>query len=133
MATTAPADDRVTSLHDDAVDQLVEAHRRRKSHKLLLAVRYKIDDPKDIYLLEVLKDFPGADDEALFEIEYERSPDLLIIGKLHLVLSSPAQLRHAINHNQDVIQAIRSGSAKVEWREKQSVIDDLVNDLGIEA
>ena len=61
--STMNVEPRIRDLHDRAVRQLVEAHRQRTNEPLLLAIRYKLDDPSDIHLLEVLDRFPGGDDD----------------------------------------------------------------------
>jgi hypothetical protein len=95
MAMLATDIDRIEVLHDRAVARLVEAHSKRQDQPLILAVRYKPDAP-DIWLLEVLGDFPGGDDDRLLETEFEPSANLMIVCQLHLVLGSPAQVRAAI-------------------------------------
>ena len=87
------AEERIRVLHDRAVKELVEAHTTRKDEPLVLAVRYRRDDPGDVYLLEVLDGFPGGDDDDLLIAEFEPSPQLRILGKLHLALGSPGQPR----------------------------------------
>ena len=98
---------RIDRLHDRAVRQLVEAHRQREDEPLILAVRYRLDEP-EIYLLEVLADFPGEDDDELLETEFDPSASLMILTKLRLALGSPAQVRNALQ-NQALAQALHDG------------------------
>ena len=105
------SDDRIRELHDRAVRELVEAHSKRTDEPLILAVRYRLDEPLDVYLLEVLRGFPGGDDDQLLSTAYEPSAQLRILGKLHLVLGSPAQLRAAIARKDPTIGAARQGRA----------------------
>ena len=103
-------EERVKQLHDDAVRQLVESHRERTDEPLVLAVRYETGDPMDVHLLEVLEGFPGGDDDELLVSEFEPSAQLRILGKLHLVLGSPAQLEAAIRRGDPVLDAVKVGT-----------------------
>lgn len=114
-AKAKSVDDRVRELNDKAVRQLVEAHQERTDEPLVLAVRYRLDDPEDIYLFEALDGFPGGDEDELLETEFEPSANLRLLGKLHLVLGSPAQTRHAIAARGDAIMAaIRDGQVEFD-------------------
>ena len=97
-------------LHDKAVRQLVAAHRQRTDDPLVLAVRYKLDDPSgDIHLLEVLDGFPGGDEDELLVTEFGPSANLIIVGRLHLVLGSPAQVRSALERGNPIMKAVQCG------------------------
>ncbi len=71
----------------------------------------RLDDP-DIWILEVLGDFPGGDDDKLLETEFEPSANLMILCQLHLVLGSPAQVRAAIERGD--IAAVTGGTVVYE-------------------
>jgi len=130
MAMSATTEDRIKVLHDRAVAQLVEAHRERTDEPLILAVRYALDDPDDdIHLLEVLDGFPGGDGDELMETEFERSANLIILGKLHLVLGSPAQVRTAVERGDKIIAEVKSG--KVVHTDSSKVAGDLKHALGL--
>ena len=103
-------EDRVRELHDKAVQELVDAHKRRADEPLVLAVRYGLDDPQDVHLLEVLRDFPGSDDDEVMVTEFEPSPQLRILGKLHLALASPAQIRSAAARQDAIIDLVKNGT-----------------------
>jgi hypothetical protein len=106
-----PAEERIRVLHDRAVKELVEAHTTRKDEPLVLAVRYRRDDPDgDVYLLEVLDGFPGGDDDELLVTAFEPSPQLRILGKLHLALGSPAQIRAAVRRDDALVADLRKGA-----------------------
>jgi len=105
---------RIRDLHDRAVRQLVEAHRQRTNEPLLLAIRYKLDDPSDIHLLEVLDRFPGGDDDELLETEFDPSANLIMVGKLHLILGSPAQVQCAIQRGDPITEAARNGQVEFD-------------------
>ena len=113
---TLRGEDRIRNLHDRAVRQLVEAHQRGTDEPLVLAVRYKLDDPNDIYLLEVLNQFPGGDDDELLETEFGPSAELIIVGKLHLVLGSPAQVQSAITRGDTIATAAKRGQVEFDNR-----------------
>ena len=91
----------------------MEAHKKRTEEPLVLAVRYNLQE-EDIYLLEVLAGFPGGDDDELLTTEFDRSASLLIFGKLHLSLGSPAQLRSAIAHGDEMARQFRGGQVLYE-------------------
>ncbi|MBI4917950.1 MAG: hypothetical protein HY825_19085 [Acidobacteria bacterium] len=110
MAQPMTGDERIRELHDRAVTELVAAHARRTDEPLVLAVRYSGRDPFDVHLLEVLADFPGADDDELLATEFEPSAQLRILGKLHLTLGSPSQLRAAAGRGDAIIADIRRGT-----------------------
>jgi len=93
--------------YDRIVRGLVEEHRTRKDEPLVLAVRYRCDEPEDIYLLEVIGNFPGNDDDPLFETAFGPSADLVILGELHLALASPAQLRVAVERGDKLVEQLR--------------------------
>ena len=109
MAMPTPGGDRIKELHDQAVAQLIKAHCERTDEPLILAVRYNQDEPDDIHLLEVLDGFPGGEDDELMETEFERSANLMIMGKLHLVLGSPAQVRAAVARGDKIVTAVSGG------------------------
>jgi hypothetical protein len=124
-----PVEERVKELHDRAVRGLVQAHRQQTEEPLLLAIRYKRDDPMNIYLLEVLRDFPGSDDDELLDTEFASSANLLILGKLHLVLGSPGQLRAALRRHDPIIDEVKRGT--VEYSEPNSEVGALLGELGL--
>jgi hypothetical protein len=128
MAASPPSLDRIIALHDRAVRKLVDAHVKNAEEPLLLAVRYRLDDPNDIYLLEVFDRFPGADDDPPLETAFERTPELIIQGKLHLALVSPAQLRTAMARDDDLIKAIKR-DGRVEYQSYDA--SELVKELGV--
>lgn len=110
MSTDPPASHPVvTQLHERAVANLVETHAQNADEPLLLAVRYRQNDPTDIYLLEVLGGFPGGDDDELFTTEFDPSANLRILGKLHLTLCSSAQLRAAHRRRDAIVEDIERG------------------------
>lgn len=109
MVQAADVGARVRELHDRAVRQLVDAHARRADQPLVLAVRHGLEDPMNIRLLEVLRGFPGPDGDELLETEFAASAELLILGTLHLVLGSPAQVAAAIGRNDPEVERVRRG------------------------
>lgn len=98
----------IKELHEKAVQQLIDAHSKRTDQPLILAIRFNLED-EDIHLLEVLKDFPGDDEDELLVTEFGPSANLIILGKLHLVLGSPAQVRSAIKRNDKIIADAKEG------------------------
>jgi hypothetical protein len=110
--TTTPPDKsaRLRPHYDRVMRRLVEAHAVRDDEPLVLAVRFQRDDLQDLHLLEVLANFPGGDSDALLETEFQPSADLVILGKLHLVLASPAQLHAAIARGDAVIGQVTHDS-----------------------
>ncbi len=97
-----------SQVNEHAIAELVRAHAARTDEPLVLAVRYEpAGTTRDIGLLEVLRNFPGADDDDLLVTEFEPSTHLRTIGNLHLVLGSPAQLRSAIERDQSAVRDFR--------------------------
>lgn len=127
MVATPGTDARVRELHERAVRHLIAAHKEREDEPLVLAIQRASDDPSDISLLEVLAGFPGGDEDELFETEFPPSADLLILGKLHLTLCSPAQLRSAIEDGR--AEAFRSGA--VVYQDGSEAAQELIGLLGL--
>jgi hypothetical protein len=121
--------ERINQLHEEAIQKLLNAHKERKDEPLILAIRYRLGDPQDIYLLEVLKDFPGGSDDELLSTAFERSAELFILGKLHIVLGSPAQLESAIQRGDVIIDEIKNG--KVIFDDTSEEAQSLKSALGL--
>lgn len=100
-------------MHEGSIEQLIESHKQRKEEPLVLAIRYELEHPDDVFLLEVLDGFPGGDDDELLTTEFGPSPSLLVLGTLHLSLGSPAQVLAAVQRNDALIDEVRRG--KVLW------------------
>lgn len=130
MTMSARDDTRLRELQRKAVSRLVDAHAARSDEPLLLAVRYKLDEPDDVYLIEVLDGFPGGDDDELLETDFAPSANLLLTGKLHLSLGSPGQLRTAIAKGEPRLEAVRQGTLVFE-RKGDAVAAELKTALGI--
>jgi hypothetical protein len=122
-------EERVRELHDRAVKELVEAHAQRRDEPLVLAIRFNLDQPSDVYLLEALRGFPGGDDDELMVTTFDPSPQLRILGTLQLVLGSPAQIRSAADRHDAIIDQARLG--KVEFSEPSDDARDLRALLGL--
>lgn len=94
-----------------------------------MAIRYRLDDPDDIYMLEVLGGFPGGDDDELLNVEFEPSANLLILGRLHLALGSPAQVLAAITRGDADVDDVKNG--KVEYDDGSSEAASVLAALGL--
>jgi hypothetical protein len=129
MIQTMPAEERIRVLHDRAVRELVAAHATRQDEPLVLAVRYRTDEPADVYLLEALDGFPGGDDDELLVTEFEPSPQLRILGTLHLALGSPGQLRAAIARGDAIVADVKRGA--VVFDSQSAEARDLRQRLGL--
>lgn len=99
-------DERVRQLNDSAVRHLIDAHKKRSDEPIVLAIRYRLDDPVDVYLMEAIANFPGGDDDELLTTEFEPSAQLRILGKLVLALGSPAQVQAAVRRGDALIRAL---------------------------
>jgi hypothetical protein len=119
----------VARMNERALRTLIAAHAARFDEPLVLAVRYRRADP-DVHLLEVLEDFPAAAGEEPFETEFAPSPELMLLGKLHLTLVSPAQLDSMIERDAPLVRALRADGA-VEYY--VSSARSLIERLGLEA
>ena len=100
---------RIAQLNDRAVQRLVAAHAARTDEPLVLAVRYRSSE-EDVYLLEVIENFPGEDDDELLATEFEPSAELLTVGNLRILLRSPGQLRAAVRRADPGVEALKTGS-----------------------
>ncbi len=104
---------KVFEVDEEPIQRLVEDHRQLQDEPLILAMYYDAgDDPKDIYLLEVLDNF-GANginpDRELFELTYwapnRLEPDS---GRSwHLILTNPKEFDTALRENWKHAAAIR--------------------------
>ncbi len=121
--------DATEVLNDRAVRKLLESHRQQTEQPLMLAVRFSGDVAGDIYLLEVLVDFPGADDDELFITDFAPSASLVMLGKLHLVLASPSQIRAAIKRRDPLLDDISKGS--VVYSDGSKIAKTLRKELGL--
>lgn len=129
MPQSSSSNDIIRHLNAQAVRQLLAVHQKMQDEPLVLAVRYHLDDPEGhIYLLEVLDRFPGADDDDLLVTEFAPSANLRIVGNLHLVLGSPAQLRSAAGRGDPIAMAAKSG--EVVFDDGSAQAKDLKRDLG---
>jgi hypothetical protein len=122
-------DERVRQLNDNAVQLLIDAHSKRTDEPLILAVRYRRDEPVDIYLLEVIADFPGGDDDELLITEFESSSQLRILGKLVLALGSPGQTRIAVTRQENLMAELRRG--RIEYSDASAAANELKELLGL--
>ncbi len=103
--------------------QLMEQHRELKDEPLHLAIAFQPPrETQDIFLFEVVGNFAGGDinpGRELFEVTFAPSPgyDIPEGRNLHLVLTSPEELRVALQHHwssaQEVSDAVRRGDAEV--------------------
>jgi hypothetical protein len=130
MPKTKMRQNLIEELNQKAIKQLVASHQQLKDEPLLLAVRFKCDDPSgDIHLLEVLDQFPGGDTDELLVTEFEPSASLVIVGKLHLVLGSPTQVRSALKKNDWLTNEVRDG--QVVFNDGSGVASALKKELGL--
>jgi hypothetical protein len=129
VAQPATVEERVRELHDRAVQQLVQAHEERDDFELILAVQYGLEDPVDVGLFEVLRGFPGDDDDELLVTDFAPSASLVILGKLHLVLGSPAQVRAALGRRDAEVEPVRRG--RVVHSDQSSEATELQRALGL--
>ncbi|GEM_PF-4140436 len=102
------AKDKIEQLNRNAASELIDAHKNRADEPLILAVRYNLKDT-DLYIFEVIGGFPGDDDDPLFETEYEPSPQLRVVGKLHLLLGSPRQLETELGRGKALAKRLKGG------------------------
>jgi hypothetical protein len=115
---------RVSEHYEHAVRDLVETHAKLARSPLALAVRFGFDDPLDVHLLEVIENFPGGDDDPLFATEFAPNERFVILGKLHLILASPTQLKHAIAK----AKGGRSPAEKPEQAASRAAIKSIAKD-----
>ncbi len=124
MMSSAKRTQVITEHYEHAVRDLVAAHAKLARSPLALAVRFSFDDPLDVHLLEVVENFPGSDDDPLFATEFAPNERFLILGKLHLTLASPAQLRHAA----DMARARRSPGETPAQAASRATIKSIAKD-----
>ena len=119
---SSSAAERIQRMHEGSIEQLIEAHKRRTDEPLVLAIRYELEQP-DLFLLEVLDDFPGGDDDELLTTDFGPSPNLLVLGTLHMTLGSPAQVLNAVQRDDELKARIARG--KVLWSNESTAAKQL--------
>ena len=99
---------------DAQVRDLVEQHRKLKNGRLHLAVYFAPprQAKRGIYLFEVIDGFGGDaidPDDKLFTFGYGSTPGFPLPEgtNLRMVLTNPAELHHAIDHNWKAVQDLR--------------------------
>ncbi len=118
--------------HGDRLRELVKAHRRIEDEPLLLAIAYdpaRQNEEGHLYVFEVLENFGGNEvdsDEDLFEVTYG-STELLPLDQgqeLHLILTNPAELRHAVKDGwplaKELISSIERGDYEVLFASEEA-------------
>jgi hypothetical protein len=114
MASTA-RNQKIETLYEIRVRELVAAHAKLEDTPLVLAIRYNKGFKSalwDVHLLEIVEHFPGTPDEPPFPIEFEPNAQFQIMGKLYLTLASPDQLRHAISLHESGRRTAGAAAAK---------------------
>lgn len=100
----------------DRLRKLVEEHRKLPE-PLVLAVHYRPDrDPQDIFLFEVISDLDDGEadpDREFFEVSFSATEAFPMEAgqRLHLVLTSPEELKVAIEQSWEGVQELRAAAA----------------------
>src|SRR5437867_1431782 len=104
-------------LTPDAFAEVAKAlaahHKQLKEEDARLILRHGLSDLKDIHLLEVLGKFPGAPGEKFSTYKFDPTKDLMIPGKYHFTLVSPAQMDQAIAERHPFLLAIAAEAASL--------------------
>lgn len=103
MLKSAMTADQLAEHYNEVARKLVKAHLEVKEEPLLLAAQLRAKDAKDLVLLEVIENFPGSPDEALFETEMPPSRDVPILGSFRLILCNLSQLEAAIKRHDKLL------------------------------
>lgn len=125
--------DRLALHYEKVVRELVARHAKMHEEPLVLAIRFRFDDPEDIHLLEVIEGFPGGDDDPLLTTEFGPTPEFPILGRFHLTLSSPAQLRSAIGRSDEILTDLRRDGIVLFPQPPDSTAKQLLSGLGLPA
>lgn len=137
--------DQLSGHYNDVARRLVKAHLDLKEEPLLLAARLPSKNDKDLVLLEVIANFPGAPDDELFVTEMPSSHDVSILGKLRMILGNVSQLETALKRQDKSItpQRGKGGSGVVLFpptgvvlfppkSKRDAKLKKLIADLGLE-
>jgi hypothetical protein len=115
----------VAEIYADDMKALIASHRKVKGQVLHLALWYKIDDRKNLYLLEIVNGFPhGNGDSELFTVEFAGSDKFPIKrqGKLYLTLVNPEEAITAFKESwrgtQDIRSCLKQGNFIVLFQDK---------------
>ncbi len=108
------------------MNELVVSHRKAKGQTLRLAVWYKIDHPKNLYLFEIVDGFPnGNGDSELFTVEFGGSDKFPIArqGKLYLTLVNSDEALTAFKESwrgtPDIRSSLLQGSFSILFQDKR--------------
>lgn len=111
---------RVEQYYAAAAQDLVDAHANLARSPLVLAVRYHLKGDLDLYILEIIENFPGQDDDPPFATEFAPNERLRILGNLHLTLVSPKQLENA--------RVVARGPARGAGQDAKKLLDAVKKD-----
>ena len=117
---------RVEEAYAERMKELVASHRHAKGQTLRLAVWYKTDHPKNLYLFEIVDGFPnGNDDSELFTVEFGGSDKFPIArqGKLYLSLINSNEASIAFKESwrgaSDIRAALQRGNFTLLFQDKR--------------
>ncbi len=89
---------------------------------MLLALYYdQPNDPKGVYLLEVISPFgynEVSEDQDMFEIEYNSSPGFLLPAgsRLHILLTNLVELQAAVEQNWSALLPVQQAMRQDRYR-----------------
>jgi len=90
----------------DVVARGLARHHRKLKEDPRLIVRYRLSDQKNVYLLEVLGEFPAGEADQVVTYQYGPTRELMVAGDYFFTLTSPAQLRKALEQGNPLLREI---------------------------
>lgn len=123
---TSQSPPSVAEIYVDNMEALAASHRKVKGQVLHLALWYNIDDPKNLYLLEIVEGFPnGGGDPELFTVQSAGSEKFPMIrrGKLYLTLVNPVEAVTAFEDSwrgtQEILASLQRGNFIILFQDKR--------------
>jgi hypothetical protein len=101
--------------------KLIRRHKRLDDSPLLAAVWYKIHDKKNVYLLEVLDQFPNvANEKEIYHVSFGSSSDFIVLhGLLKLSLLSKQDFDRSLEEKWSIIREIRSDQFEILYQDPE--------------
>ena len=108
--------------YEQQLRKLVAEHKKIRNEPLIWAIYYKPGrKSKDIFLFEVIENFGGGGvdpDRELFEVTYGYASGFPMDKnqQLHLVLTNPAEFRHAAHENWAGFGALKQAVVRGDFK-----------------
>jgi len=125
--------------YQNQVANFVGFHRQNLAEGVLLALYYaSAEAPEDVFLFEVVGPI-GEDtvspDSQMLQVEFASTPDFPLAdgGRLHMTITTPAELQAAIAGNwhevREIRQAVSRQQCQVAYKEEKLEVGEFTQQL----